>query len=138
MEDVQQPTPTPDRDEASLSMSEAPDTLRQGDVMSLTQQDVSVPVAEMEPTPPSPDFVPFAEQMLTPPSPVSAPAKVEAAEEEVISPFMQKLRDLENKAKIEMMEWDPMYLGQAVEEGTGSTAPNAKRKGTMSSSNKHI
>jgi hypothetical protein len=106
MEDVQQPTPTPDDNSESLF----------------------VPVAAMVTTPP-PAFVPLPEQMLAPLSPILTPAMVESAEEEVVPPFVQKLRDLEHQAKAAITSWDLKYLGQTSEESTGTTGAGTKRKG---------
>jgi hypothetical protein len=119
MEDVQQPTPTPDRETDSLFVPERSAT---------PQRDVSVPVAE---TGPLSNPRPVVEHVPAPLSPVFAPEKVEAAEQELISPFVQKLRDIEENAKIEMAAWDRVYLGHTTEEITGSVAAGMKRKGML-------
>jgi hypothetical protein len=123
MEDVQQLTPAPDEGYDSLFVPEVSDTSQ--------HRDMSVPVAVMVTTPaPPPVFEPYPEQMLTLPSPILMPQKVESAEE-VVLPFVQKLRDLEDQAKAEMTAWDSKYLGQIPEERTRSTSVGMKRKGTM-------
>jgi hypothetical protein len=119
MEDVQQPTPTPDRETDSLFVPERSAT---------PQRDVSVPVAEIGP----PDPRPVIEHVPAPLSPVFAPEKVEAAEHEFISSFVQKLKVIEENAKVEMAAWDPVYMGHATEEITGSVAAGMKRKGRFS------
>jgi hypothetical protein len=107
MEDVQQSTPTPDDDGDSLF----------------------VPAALMATTPPL-VFELFPEQTPTPSSPILTPGKVESAEE-VVLPFVQKLRELEKLANDEMTSWDSKYLGLISQELTRSTSAGMKRKGTM-------
>ena len=122
MEDTQQqqPTPTPDRDIISLFVSEEPTTPK--------QRSVSVPVAGM---PPTPTPVPVAQIVppSTPAAPSPVPAPEEQVEEEVVSPFVQKLRDIEDNAKAEIAGWDPIYLGQAAEANAAGSGTGTKRKG---------
>jgi hypothetical protein len=118
MEDIQQPMPTPDRDLDSLFIPERGTTPQ--------QCDGSTSVAELS----TAQQVPIVVQVLTPSSPTLVLEDAEAPEEEAVSPFVQELRDLEETAKAEIAAWDPIYLGQLVEEATGSFVAGTKRKGT--------
>jgi hypothetical protein len=144
MEDLQQPTPTPERD--TLFVRERSMTPIQLSIpVEIIELDPALallcgePVDEEMPVPPSPVQVAITEQMLIPPSSVITPEKVDTAESEVTPPFVQKLRDLEDNARAEMAAWDPKYRGLVTEESSAAAGASLKRKGiTLNPSGAHF
>jgi hypothetical protein len=125
MDEAQQPTPTPDRTIDSLFIPENGE--EHTDVVEVEESQLPIP-SEPEIARPRSASVPAEEDDAKPSPPTSAPK--EQIEEEVVSPFVQKLKDIEVAARAQMAAWDPVYLGQATEDATGSQAAGTKRKGT--------
>ena len=136
MEDLQQSTPTPDREASPLFEPELPKTIVQHvTAMETIEKEPEVipipgtPVQERMPTPPSPVLVAVVDQMPILPSPVITIEKVDTAEEELTPHFVQKLKDIEDVARAQMAGWDPKYQGQPIEKGSASAGAGMKRKG---------
>ncbi|KAH3960319.1 hypothetical protein HBH52_237480 [Parastagonospora nodorum] len=135
MEDLQQSTPTPDREASPLFEPELPKTIVQHvTAMETIEKEPEVipipgtPVQERMPTPPSPVLVAVVDQMPILPSPVITIEKVDTAEEELTPHFVQKLKDIEDVARAQMAGWDSKYQGQPIEKGSASAGAGMKRK----------
>jgi hypothetical protein len=126
MDETQQPTPTPDRTIDSLFVSENEENDEEYMDVAEVEEPQQPTLTEPEIARPRSASVPAGEDDAKPPT--SAPE--EQIAEEVVSPFVQKLKDIEVAARAQMAAWDPVYLGQATGEATGSQAPGTKRKGT--------
>jgi hypothetical protein len=125
MNETQQLTPTPDRTIDSLFIPENGE--EHTDVVEVEESQLPTP-SEPEIARPSSASMPVEEEDAKPPPPPSAPEDQIA--EEVVSPFVQGLKNIEAAARAQMAAWDPVYLGQATDDATGSQAAGTKRKGT--------
>jgi hypothetical protein len=128
MDETQQPTPTPDRTIDSLFVSENEENDEEYMDVAEVEEPQQPTLTEPEIARPRSASVPAEEDDAKPSPPTSAPK--EQIEEVVVSPFVQKLKDIEVAARAQMAAWDPVYLGQATEDATGSQAAGTKRKGT--------